>query len=531
MFHRSLLAAVFLVLRWTIASAQTSSGTAGLSGTWEGQLLLGTNWRFLEARFGTAGDNSGARVDLPQDRREFRDFTVSGTRLRWTLARGQDQIRFDGALVGDVIRGTVEQNQLRGEFQLVRTSRTGGSRELDLTGTYRTSQGDLISVARYDFGDGVDRLALMETRAGLWGALLPVGADRYTVAPARSGRFPTLLRAAFTRGAGGLGSTVSVTGADSAAIVGRRVTSYHARDISFANSGVTLAGEVISPDSSGPHAVIVMVHSSGNQSRNGPVAYFRLIANLLAANGITTLVYDKRGVAQSTGDWRTATYRDLAEDVRAAIAAVRRLANVDPQRVGLWGLSQAGWVAPLAAEGSDVAFLALISTAAVTPAQQEIDRVAAVMRANRASQEDIESAARYLRTFFEVVARRQPWDQLRAAMAETAGASWLRYVPRPQTERDVGWQPEPSTLDPAPLLSSLRAPVLAIHGGNDVDVSPSLNSALYSRVSTHPESRQRVFDRADHFLLEEIDDPDREYRRLSPGFLKLMIDWLLRVSR
>jgi alpha-beta hydrolase superfamily lysophospholipase len=58
---------------------------------------------------------------------------------------------------------------------------------------------------------------------------------------------------------------------------------------------------VIRSHAVGPRPAVVMVHSSGNQSRNGPIAYFRLIANLFAANGITTLAYDKRGVGGSNG--------------------------------------------------------------------------------------------------------------------------------------------------------------------------------------------------------------------------------------
>jgi len=72
-------------------------------------MLLGSNWRYVEARFGSQDDLSATRVDLPQERREFRDFVTSGDRLTWTLVRGADRIEFEGTRAGDAIRGRAVQ--------------------------------------------------------------------------------------------------------------------------------------------------------------------------------------------------------------------------------------------------------------------------------------------------------------------------------------------------------------------------------------------------------------------------------------
>jgi pimeloyl-ACP methyl ester carboxylesterase len=72
----------------------------------------------------------------------------------------------------------------------------------------------------------------------------------------------------------------------------------------------------------------------------------------------------------------------------------------------------------------------------------------------------------------------------------------------------------------------VRAPVLAVHGADDVDVPASVNSALFARLSAHRNSRQEVLPRVDHYLLVRITDPDREYRCLSRGYLPLLVDWI-----
>ena len=187
---------------------------------------------------------------------------------------------------------------------------------------------------------------------------------------------------------------VALEGPDRERVVARRVDLYDTIDVTFANGAVTLAGTVIRSHATGPRPAVVMVHSSGNQSRNGPNAYFRLIANVLAANGITTLVYDKRGVGDSTGSWFSATFDDLAGDVRAAADAIRRVPGVDPSGVGLWSLSQGGWIAPLAAAKDDkLRFLALVSAAATSPAEQEIARVRTVMSAAGSPSAHVDAAS------------------------------------------------------------------------------------------------------------------------------------------
>ena len=524
MIRQSFCTLVFVALVFASGGTQPR---APLTGTWEGQLLLNSNWRFMEADFGATGKLADARVDLPQERREFTEFSTDGQSVRWTLQRGQGRIRFEGTRENDIIRGSAEQNGVAGEFQLIRIAASKQRETAPYAATYRSDTGDLITVARFDFGDGVDRLALLDVRRGYWGTLMPTGRSEFLFAPARSGRFPVALRVAFGNDSGGRAMQVTLEGPDRERVAARRADLYDTSDVTFANGAVTLAGTTIRSRALGRRPAVVMVHSSGNQSRNGPNAYFRLIANVLAANGITTLTYDKRGVGDSTGSWPTATFDDLAGDLHAAIDAVRRVPGVDPTGIGIWSLSQGGWIAPLvAAMDEKLRFLVLVSAAATSPAQQEIARVSAVMRAAGSPSADVAAVSNYLQMYFDVVAGMRPWSELQAEMTSTASAPWLRYVPRPRTESEATWAPAPATLDPAAILRDVRAPVLAVHGADDVDVPASLNSTLFARLSPHRNSRQEVFPRADHYLLVRITDPDREYPRLSPGYLPLLVDWI-----
>lgn len=68
------------------------------------------------------------------------------------------------------------------------------------------------------------------------------------------------------------------------------------------------------------------------------------------------LAYGKRGVGGSTGEYTSIgpgnsvlMFDLLAADVIAAVEALRARKDIDARRIGLVGISQGGWIAPLAA--------------------------------------------------------------------------------------------------------------------------------------------------------------------------------------
>ena len=83
---------------------------------------------------------------------------------------------------------------------------------------------------------------------------------------------------------------------------------YTTEEVTFPNGNVRLAGSLLVPPGVGPHPAIVFVHGSGAEGRYAS----RYLADRFARAGFVALIYDKRGVGASTGDWRHATFDDLA---------------------------------------------------------------------------------------------------------------------------------------------------------------------------------------------------------------------------
>lgn len=135
-------------------------------------------------------------------------------------------------------------------------------------------------------------------------------------------------------------------------------------DIKVPARGTTLTATIRAPQTPGRHPAMVFVQGSGRGDRGE----FTEQAEWLARAGIVTLVYDKRTVGYS---FRERDFGLLADDALRMIEQLRRRPDVDLSRTGLWGVSEGGWVVPIAAARSrDVGFVVLVSSPNVSPMRQ-----------------------------------------------------------------------------------------------------------------------------------------------------------------
>ncbi len=126
-------------------------------------------------------------------------------------------------------------------------------------------------------------------------------------------------------------------------------------ELVYNNGDTQLAGVLLSPVDAGEYPAAVILQGSGDSDRNN--GWARLIAETLVSKGIAVLLTDKRGSGKSSGNWRTASFVDLAKDGLAGIDKLRGVDGIRKDRLGFVGLSQGGHVAPLAASMGDVQFV------------------------------------------------------------------------------------------------------------------------------------------------------------------------------
>ena len=137
---------------------------------------------------------------------------------------------------------------------------------------------------------------------------------------------------------------------------GRTVAPCEGDCIPIPSGDITLAAQLELPSRPGPHPMVVLVHGSGKAERG----QFNCDQSPWLDRGVGLLCYDKRGVGQSTGSYSNVgagssvdVFPVLADDVIAVVDYLAEMPEVDADRIGLIGASQAGWLMPLAASRSD----------------------------------------------------------------------------------------------------------------------------------------------------------------------------------
>jgi uncharacterized protein len=138
----------------------------------------------------------------------------------------------------------------------------------------------------------------------------------------------------------------------------------------FESRGAYLAYEIDLPAGAGPFPGVVLGHGSGRQTKENA----RSFARQFVALGFAVLRFDKRGVGGSTGQYSGVgpsnsdlMFDLLAADMEAGATVLRQHPAIDPSRVGISGVSQAGWIIPLAASrDTDAAFAVIVVGTTVT---------------------------------------------------------------------------------------------------------------------------------------------------------------------
>lgn len=135
------------------------------------------------------------------------------------------------------------------------------------------------------------------------------------------------------------------------------------------NENLQLAGMILVPEGEGPFPTVVIIHGSGTSRRNN--IWYLSVANHLQQHGIAVLLPDKRGSEKSEGEWLGARFEELATDTISAIKFLKDQQLFEYSTIGLLGMSQGGWIAPVvAAKTDDVSFVVSMSGAAVTSEEQ-----------------------------------------------------------------------------------------------------------------------------------------------------------------
>lgn len=308
-------------------------------------------------------------------------------------------------------------------------------------------------------------------------------------------------------------------------------------DVTFQNGDTTLSGQVYLPEAEGPSPAVAIVEGSGTVGLDNP--YLARLADLFTSTGFAVMAWSKPGSGNSTGSWAEQTFNDRAAEAIAAVNYLRTRPDIQADAVGLWGGSQGGWVAPLAASLSkDVAFVIAVSGPGISPAEQELFRVGHELRADGYSAEVAEQAVNFYSSSFEMLRHTNSLEDILSALPfeQLKKEEWFSYLPE-LDQNEATFMKGIMDYDPRPALRSVTCPFLGIWGETDQLVPALLSAEIFGQELTaggNEDFTLKIFADADHGIFvsetgsrkEAALRRERDERFLAPGYLDLMKNWL-----
>lgn len=338
--------------------------------------------------------------------------------------------------------------------------------------------------------------------------------------------------------------------------------------VRFTVNAKEIAGILTHPATEPPYPAIVLLHGSDRAGMRDP--YYTEHAENLVDCGYAVLRYEGPGWGGKSS--RDPGFETLEYRTQEAITAVKYLQSrpdIKSNAVGLWGISQGGWICQMAAASYDgVAFIIPVSGPGVTPVEQEVYRVEAESRAAGLTNDEIAKAVLMRRLMADLVLSEPAYQDINLSESRRLGdGPWsdmarLAYSPNPidlvsefgqvveifKTIQDERWAkslhldqvlPMLNSLPPqawgmakaqlrgvmdirpADFLTRVHCPVLAIFGENDTSIPVEKSVALYKQYLGEAGNAAftiKVFPRASHTI--------RIGETFASGYFDLMRNWL-----
>jgi pimeloyl-ACP methyl ester carboxylesterase len=413
-----------------------------------------------------------------------------------------------------------------------------------LAGNYRISSSRVISMGPMDEAGGWLSFFDSGTRRG--GILKAISDSVFFTGPSFGVDSVIAIRATVRRKAARQITGIRWEEVGRPPVEARRLADHRQENVVFNNGDVKLAGNLTLPRATGPHPAVILIHGAG---RTIPTRDFGYWSMYFAAHGIAVLAFDKRGGGASTGDANTATYENLADDVLAGLTMLSKRQDIDPRCIGVYGMSNGGYIAPLAAErsGGRMAYIAVRAGSAQQVGKNIAYEVGNDLRSEGFTEADVQKAVEIRQRVTDFVISHpkissESWDSLKQEVAAVSGERWfpwsrVLWVPRidPADSGAIAYLNKLRSeweYDPMPYWKNVNVPVYVMLGDLDRSVPSEKSAGMLRDVFSKSSARDatvRVFKNANHGLLVAKTGYNRENGSLAyyvPGFQDHLIQWI-----
>jgi uncharacterized protein len=322
--------------------------------------------------------------------------------------------------------------------------------------------------------------------------------------------------------------------------------SYYSEEVTFENKidKNVLAGTLTLPQKEGKFPVVILITGSGPQDRNEEILGhkpFLILADYLTKKGIAVLRFDDRGVGKSTGEFKTATTFDFANDVRAGVDYLKTRKEIDKNKIGLIGHSEGGMIAPIvAADAKEIDFIVLLAGTGIRGDQLMLLQKEKIERQMGASENEIIKGQEMLKGAYAIIVASSVNDvtlkgKVRSALKLKLGTTMNEnQISTLTAQLTSPWMISFLKLDPTLALEKVKCPVLALNGEKDLQVPAEVNLDAIKKALTKGGNKNvttKIIPNLNHLFQECETGSPSEYATIeqtfSPIALEEISSWIL----
>lgn len=308
----------------------------------------------------------------------------------------------------------------------------------------------------------------------------------------------------------------------------------YANDFAIREERLTIPGSVqplqatlaLPKDGNGPFGLVVFIHGDGpaNAARDG---FYKPIWESFAKAGYASLSWNKPGIGGAAGNWLDQSMHDRAAEAEAAIRWARGRADIDPRRIGMWSISQGGWVVPeVAARTPDLQFVILVGAAVNWLRQGEFNTRAKLTRQG-ASESEIAAALDSHNAILQPLRDNATYEQYLATQhdSDPMSADRWNFVRKNYLSDVTG------------ILPQVKVPVLLALGDDDLNVDVNETERVYRQLLPPQQLTVQRYPDASHNIVKADLDNDQNWRSTlvavfaprslyAPGYLENMRNYV-----
>lgn len=317
---------------------------------------------------------------------------------------------------------------------------------------------------------------------------------------------------------------------------------YHQEEVKISNPSdpsIILSGTLTQPKDTGCYPAVVLIAGSGPNNRDSQIYGHKPlydIADYLTRRGVIVLRYDKRGIGQSTGEYRLSMTTDFASDASAALQYLKTLPNVT--KVGLIGHSEGGLIAQMIAAQTPTLpdFIVMLAAPGITGLEtivfQNVEAISGLVEPD-----SLGAFEQITREFFEEIQlpdRSRVEDSLamqsyNKRVKELIASDKMIMVgdffdneERLSSMLDALTTPFYKAflrINPADYLPHIQCPVLALNGEKDMQVGVRDNlDAIKSLTTQSSRLEVKSYPDLNHLFIPAVTGSPQEYAMLKEPF-------------